>query len=47
MALNMRNNIQLQAEDAEAEDNWEIVKDSVKGRACEILGPYIKSKAKE
>jgi hypothetical protein len=43
----MRNNIRLQTEDAEAEDNWEIGKDSVKDRACEILGPYIKSKAKE
>jgi hypothetical protein len=25
---NMRNNIQLQAEDAEVEDTWEVVKDS-------------------
>jgi glucose-6-phosphate 1-dehydrogenase len=44
---NMRNNIQLQTEDAEVEDTWEVVKDSVKAAACEVLGPYTKSKAKE
>jgi hypothetical protein len=31
---NMRNNIQVQAEDAEVEDAWEVVKDSVGAVAC-------------
>jgi hypothetical protein len=39
----MRNNIQVQAEDAEVEDAWEVVKDSV----GVVRGPYIKAKAKE
>jgi hypothetical protein len=44
---NMKNNIQLQTEDAQMEDTWEVVKDSVKAAACEVLGSYIKGKAKE
>jgi hypothetical protein len=29
----MKNNIQLQTEDAQMEDTWEVVKDSVKAAA--------------
>jgi hypothetical protein len=46
MASNMINNIQLQTEDAEVEDTWKVMKDSVKAAPCEVLGPYFKSKAK-
>jgi hypothetical protein len=47
IASNMRNIIQLQAEDAEMEDTWEAVKDSVKTVACEVLVSYIIYKLKE
>jgi hypothetical protein len=47
MASSMRNNIQLQTEDAEVEDTWEVMKDSVKAAPCDVLGPYFKSKTKE
>jgi ABC-type transport system involved in cytochrome bd biosynthesis fused ATPase/permease subunit len=46
IASNLRNNIQLGAEDAEVEDTWEVVKDSVEPAACEVLGLFIKGKAK-
>jgi hypothetical protein len=47
IASNLRNNIQLGAGDAEGGDTWEVVKDSVEAAACEVLGPFIKGKAKE